>query len=319
MKALPSYDELPLAPEGGRSGWGLFGDKDSVGLMNLQTPEIVKNAARLVQEGKVFPLDLPLNFFNPPLFERAALRIETKILREGRILDEVYQDFNPQASSQWDAVGHVAYGLEQFYNGATLNEVLKGGRNTIDHWARKGIVGRGVLLDLKRTADAQGRPYSPGSSHPFTVADLEAARKAANVTFRQGDIIVLRTGFPAWYHSLPQSERDKVSQRANLAACGVEHSEEMVRYIWNTHACAVGSDCPALEVWPMDYSVEGGPFGMIHRHLIGQLGLAIGELWWLEDLAAHCHEDGRHEFMIASAPLNTPGGVGSPANALAIK
>lgn len=42
-------------------------------------------------------------------------------------------------------------------------------------------------------------------------------------------------------------------------------------------------------------------------------------MWYLEDLAADCAEDGRYEFLVTSAPLNLSGGVGSPPNALAIK
>jgi kynurenine formamidase len=57
----------------------------------------------------------------------------------------------------------------------------------------------------------------------------------------------------------------------------------------------------------------------LHRVLIGLLGFAIGELWNLEDLAQDCATDGVYEFLLASAPLNVTGGIGSPANALAIK
>ena len=53
--------------------------------------------------------------------------------------------------------------------------------------------------------------------------------------------------------------------------------------------------------------------------MIGQFGMALGELWWLDDLAADCAEDGVYEFMLTSAPLNARGGIGSPPNALAIK
>jgi hypothetical protein len=53
--------------------------------------------------------------------------------------------------------------------------------------------------------------------------------------------------------------------------------------------------------------------------LIGQFGLAIGEFWWLDDLARSCRLDGRYEMFLTAAPLNVPGGVGSPANALAVK
>jgi hypothetical protein len=64
---LPRYDDLPAAPQGGRSGWGLFGPDDQIGLLNLQTPERVVAAARLVRKGAVFPLNAPLGAFDPPI------------------------------------------------------------------------------------------------------------------------------------------------------------------------------------------------------------------------------------------------------------
>ena len=47
--------------------------------------------------------------------------------------------------------------------------------------------------------------------------------------------------------------------------------------------------------------------------------MALGELWQTEDLAADCAADGVYEFLLVCKPLNLVGGVGSPANALAIK
>ncbi len=79
----------------------------------------------------------------------------------------------------------------------------------------------------------------------------------------------------------------------------------------------IACDNPAVEVWPPRW--DGGPFGFLHRLLIGQLGLALGELWWLHDLARSSRADGRYTCFLTSAPLNLPGGVGSPANALAVK
>ena len=61
------------------------------------------------------------------------------------------------------------------------------------------------------------------------------------------------------------------------------------------------------------------PFGFLHRMLIGQFGLAIGELWWLDDLARGCRADGRFEVFLTAAPTHVTGGIGSSANALAIK
>jgi hypothetical protein len=62
---IPSYDELPLLPEGVRSGWGLFGPDDNVGLFNLITPERIVAAASLVRRGAAFPLDCELSAFTP--------------------------------------------------------------------------------------------------------------------------------------------------------------------------------------------------------------------------------------------------------------
>jgi hypothetical protein len=65
---------------------------------------------------------------------------------------------------------------------------------------------------------------------------------------------------------------------------------------------------------------SGGSYnGMLHRQLIALLGMVIGELWKLDELAEDCAADGVYEFMLAARPLNVIGGVGSPPNALAIK
>ncbi len=95
--------------------------------------------------------------------------------------DDVYDNFFPQASSQWDSLGHVGYAPDAFYNGASEEDVATGRRNTIDHWARHGIAGRGVVLDMVRTMAEAGRPYEPGTSTAFSVEDLELREGALGV------------------------------------------------------------------------------------------------------------------------------------------
>ena len=46
-------------PEG--SNWGLFGEDDQIGRMNLVTPDRRLAAVRTVTEGLAFPLGLPLD------------------------------------------------------------------------------------------------------------------------------------------------------------------------------------------------------------------------------------------------------------------
>src|SRR2546430_8792594 len=67
MTELPDYADLPPAPNGGRSGWGLFGAEDNLGLVNLMTPERVAAAARLVRRGPGFFLGMPLGRVSPAL------------------------------------------------------------------------------------------------------------------------------------------------------------------------------------------------------------------------------------------------------------
>jgi kynurenine formamidase len=316
---LPAYDELPPAPRGGRSAWGLLGEKDSVGLLGLQTPERVAAAARLVRTGEVYSLNAPANVPEPPLFRRGAAR-HTLITNDGRaFFDDKLDNYYPQGSSQWDSLAHVAYGADQFYNGVTAEDVTVRGRNTIGHWASRGIAGRAVLIDVDAALGGAGTGFDPASPRAISVAELDAARAAAGVDWQPGDVLLLHTGFLGWHVRQEAAVREAMAERGALRNVGLAHDEEMARYLWNAHVAAVVSDNPSVEVWPADMTDATFPFGYLHRVLIGQFGMALGELWWLEDLALSCRRDGRYEMFLTAAPINVPGGVGSPANALAIK
>jgi kynurenine formamidase len=315
MPHLPAYDELPPAPDGGRSGWGLFGADDNVGLVNLLTPERVVEAARLVKKGAVFPLDAPADAFNPAVGAGRGVPRHHVLHAPGAIgFDDVYDNFYPQASSQWDSLGHVGYAPDTFYNGATEDDVATGRRNTMEHWARRGIVGRAVVLDMVRTLAEAGREYDPGTSTAFDVADLELARQRSGLELREGDVLILHTGFAAWYLAQTPGDRARLGRAGTTP--GIAHGEEMCRYLWDAHVVAVASDSYAVEVFPPQ---RDHPTGFLHRMLIGQFGMALGELWWTEDLAADCAADGVCEVLFTSSPLHAPGAIGSPANALAIK
>ncbi|MBV9450019.1 MAG: cyclase family protein [Streptosporangiaceae bacterium] len=313
--SLPDYDDLPPAPHGGRSAWGMFGNNDQVGLINLMTPDRVVSAAALVRKGAVFPLDAPVDAFDPAIADARGVPRHRVLHMPGTIgFDDVYDNFYPQGSSQWDSLGHIGYAPDQFYNGATEADVASGRRNTIEHWARRGIVGRAVLLDMCRLATDEGRPYDPGTSTAFDVADLERARSRTGLGFSPGDVLILHTGFARWY--LDQSRDRRLQIRHQVTTPGLAHTEEMCRYLWDAHVAAIVSDTFAVEAFPADRST---PIGFLHRILIGQFGMALGELWWTEDLAADCAQDGVYEAMLTSAPIHAAGGIGSPANALAIK
>ncbi len=51
---------------------------------------------------------------------------------------------------------------------------------------------------------------------------------------------------------------------------------------------------------------------------IARLGLTLGEMFCLDDLADACRERNDYAFLFIGKPLNLRGGVGSPANAMAV-
>jgi kynurenine formamidase len=315
---LPSYDQLPVrkdAPPG--SAWGVFGDDDQLGCLNLMTPERVAAAAGLVRKGAVFPLNLRIDRPDPPLFGRGAPRHHLKAGPTSR--DDYIDNFWPQASSQWDSLRHMRHPDDGFYNGVTDDQIVSGdgGRLGIEQVARRGIATRGVLLDVARYLESQGRPLDCRSADVIGVEALEACAEAQGVRIGTGDVLVMRTGWLRWYlEETTPEERERMAgdARANLRAPGLDAGEEMAAYLWDLHIIGVAADNPAVEVWP-----PSEERGFLHFRLIPHFGMLVGELWDLEALAADCAEDGVYEFMLTSAPLNVPGGVGSPPNALAIK
>jgi len=316
---VPKYEELQLAPGGARSGWHVFGAQDQVGRLNLQTPDRVISASRLIVTGEVFSLNLDLLVINPPLFGRGA-PIHTVIdARDECEFDDKIDNYYPQFSSQWDSLGHFGYSPDNFYNGATADQVASGERNTIEHWARRGIAGRGVLLDIETLFAEREGGYNPGQEVRITVDDLEKARQLANVDWIRGDIVLLHTGYLSWYAQQNADMRKQIATADPLTSIGLDRGAEMLAYLWDTGIAGIAADNPAVEVMPFDLRPNSWPYGTLHGCLIGQLGMAVGELWWLQDLAESCRRDSRYEVFLTSAPIHLPGGIGSPANALAIR
>jgi kynurenine formamidase len=312
MPDLPAYRDLPStlgAPPG--SAWGLWGEDDQLGTLNLLTPERVVEASRLVRKGAVFPLNLSVDQPDPPLYGRG--KVKQTIVGGPNGCDDYLDNFWPQASSQWDSLRHIRHPENGWYNGVTDDEIVAGGGKLgIENMARRGIAGRGVILDIGR--HLAGR-IDYAEAMRFTVEQLESCRAKQGVEFSTGDVLLIRTGWLAWYFALPPDEKESLSDRSVLKAPGLGPAEEVAEYLWDRRVAAVAGDNPALEAWPPDDALGG----FAHWRLIPLLGMPIGELWSLDDLAADCAEDGVYEFLFTSAPLNVPGGVGSPPNALAIK
>lgn len=308
---LPSYLELPLsrtAPPW-RSAWGVFGSQSRIGTLELLTPERRRAALALVTEGVTVnldhPLDIPLEIFAfRPRFRHRIFEIMPGYL------DETLDDFAPQLSSQWDSLRHVR-SPDGFYNGVPSDDGALGPAALgIDQVALTGVVGRGVLLDVAAYLAAQGDPVEPNARREIPTSVLDEVAAAQGVSFRTGDVLLVRFGVDAFLRRLIAAPG---SIEMRYEAPGLMQDETTLEWLWDRHVAAVCADNIAVEVTP-----PRGPGTRLHPALLGLLGLAMGELFDLCDLSRECEQRGRYEFAFVAKPFRLPGGIGSPANAMAI-
>jgi kynurenine formamidase len=314
---LPGYRQLPRTPDGRAAlAWEAFGRDDRLGSLNLLTPDRVRAAAGLVHRGSVFPLNWSLQQPDPPMFGRRPLR--HRLIHFPNGMDDAYDDFYPQGSSQWDALSHIGHPQYGFYGGRRLGDVTTGAENPlgIEHSARRGIAGRFVLVDVARHRIRHGHPLDHALSEPIEPDELDAAMAEQEVGFLGGDVLLLRFGWIAWYEQLGEVGRRRIAELGHAPTPGLSQREAMAEWLWDKRVAAVVGDNPGVEMYPAD---PDDLEHFLHYRLLTLLGLAIGELFFLDALAADCAADGVFEGLFTAAPLNQLGGVGSPANALAIK
>ncbi len=291
--------------------WGRWGAEDQRGTINLITPDRIVAAASLIRRGAVFDLGIPFDAAGPQpgggRMNPVHLMSETGATQEFpggfRYADDFV--FMPlQGASQWDSLAHVYYD-DELYNGYPASDVsVKGAlHNSIDKMG-KGITGRGVLLDI---AALHGANWLQ-AGYAISPADLEQAQERQGVEVGSGDILLFRTG---WRRKF-LAEADPAAFMAGepglgQACCGWLHHRDVA---------AVCSDNWAIEVLPGEY--PDAVFN-VHMILIRDMGMTLGEILDLEELAADCESDGVWEFFFAAPPLKVTGAVGSPINPLAIK
>lgn len=327
---IPSYAELLArtdAPRG--SSWGVFGPDDQLGMLNFLTPERSAAAAALVRTGRTFNLDYPINAFLPPTTAHRLPTLHRMLANNPNHRDDWLDSFYLQSTSQVDGLRHIRAPRHGFYNGVPDERISLNWPDQpelgIQLLADKAIAGRGVLLDAQAYFEHLGEPLELDRPHHLTPDELDAIAAFCRVEIRPGDLLLLHLGWAEWY----LETRPTREQRTGTP--GLAQSREMLAWIWDHRIAMFAADnggleggpkLPGTEFWdPDDPAPERGTSqnGGIHRELIPMLGLIMGELWQLGDLARACREDGVYEFLLTCSPLNLVGGVGSPPNAIAIK
>jgi kynurenine formamidase len=300
--------------------WGKWGPDDEIGTLNYITPEAIARACRLATAGKVFALGIPLQREGPQSGTRQRFNPIHTMFRDGGDQPKTPADVIAmqgyggsddwivmplQCVTQWDSLAHVFY-EGKMYNGYEASLVTSSGteKNSIAKTKDK-IAGRGVLLDVARSKGVDA--LEPG--YAITPADLDAAAAAAKVEVQRGDILLIRTGHMSRYLAKGDWKHFDLDPSPGV-------SVHTAPWMHAKQIAAVASDNYAVEVRPTELPPFRSPF---HICAIPNMGLTLGEIFFLEELAADCVADGRYAFLLVAPPLPVTRAVGTPINPYALK
>jgi kynurenine formamidase len=293
--------------------WGRWGPDDVLGTLNFIDEGKRAQAAGLARHGRAFSLAMEFNRDGPRSDARGRGNPIHTMLDSGS--DGTPQGFGDaesvvfmplRASTHWDGLGHIFdHGIG--WNGRPREMVITGAGDEVTGVERQAaaFVSRGVLLDL-------GRVLGQGElDDGFTITEehLRTTIHTQDVTVGRGDIVLIRTG------QLTRCRRlGSWAGYSHGPAPGLSFGT--LGWLHGSEIAAIASDTCALEVRPYEF---GEPcFAPLHQIAIPNMGLAIGEMFDLDALAAECAARRGYEFLLVAAGLPITGGVGAPVNPVAI-
>lgn len=303
------------------SNWGRWGAADEVGSLNFLTSFEVLRGVRAVRQGKVFtcgevigrPTGDPLWPGRIPakretVIDKASYtRGDLPSLPGGAEFTDDKIEMFLQGSTQFDALGHVWYD-DKLWNGYPANETNGGMKKaSILPIAERGVVGRGVLLDMARF---RGKDYLE-KGDLLGLDDILGCAEAQGVTLEKHDILCLRLGFLQLLHV---QGPDVFYQ--DFLEPGLTYSPELVDWFYRMEIPCLSTDTISNET-ELDPAI--GVQIPLHCALMRNLGIAFNEICNFEELAKDCHADGQWDFLYAAAPLKVSEATGAPTNVLAIK
>lgn len=315
---MPDLTQL-LAYMDELSNWGRWGAVDELGTLNLVTDRTRTEAAGLVRDGTMVSCALVIDpladHFDHVRPSRHMIRTGEGLHDRDRVpppppmnargavaLEHIGMKFHSHDITHLDAPCHAFW--DGFaYNGVPAAKITaEYGATALAVTACRGLVTRGVLLDLPRCQD---RPWlEPGTA--VLPADLEAAEQDQQVTVGPGDAVLLRTGHGAI--------RNQLGARAAGEGPRSGWDPSCLPWLADRGAAIIGHD-GTNDVLPFAHPEMAVPV-----HLIGlvAMGLWLLDSADLEQLSATCAAKNRWSFLFTLAPLRLAGATGSPVNPLAV-
>ncbi len=305
----------PLAASGQQGGqqqganWypSRYGADDQIGAMNLLNAQKVLEAARLVQRGQVYRLGVPVGRETPAFPPRsAAVTVMMPDQFEGATVpsenrmsyaDDMFTGWLG-VGSQIDSFAHL--GIDNvFYNGNHARDFMR--TTGVTRLGVEGIppmVTRGVLVDM---AKARSKPMLE-EGEIVTADDLRAAMRDQGVEVRQGDVILIHTG---WVELL---ERDPA--RFGKGEPGIDNgAAEFLAALGVVAGGAAPGGGGAVPFKNPNRVWEG------HQTLLAKNGIHILEVMDTRALA----RDGAKEFLFVLGQPLLKGAVQAIINPIAIR
>ncbi|KAJ6171930.1 hypothetical protein N7470_000997 [Penicillium chermesinum] len=321
------FDELPNP----KQVWiGEPGSREEgLGKLAILTPErVAAAAAGEIRTGRRVTMGWELTKLDYPNLNRQPCDHKIVPLLGGIAFDDIYSMNPPNGMGFGISPKQSRVRRRDCSHGGVTSQEINDRQNDrigMQHWAQEGIAGRGVLIDYASWAEKKGIKYTTFSTHQVRLTDILEIAKETNITFQKGDILFVRVGVTKeWDTVMTDAQKQAYSDNPAPEHAGVEATEDVLRWLWDSGFAAIASDAISWEVYPPQ-----SPDIFLHEYVLAGWGMPIGrlkqtmhpllgELFDLEALARSCQELHRWSFFVASVPLNMPGGVSSPPNVMAI-
>ncbi|MFI8339373.1 cyclase family protein [Streptomyces sp. NPDC085639] len=276
------------------------------GAWNRVTAEHVRRATATVRSGTTVPMGRPWDTRPGPDNARPALHFMSDLGDVQAPEPSVHKDFlgadyHGKAVTHLDALSHIAY-EERLYDGRPAREAVGAAGARFGAVSALGpLVTRGVLIDLPAVLGIEW--LEPGRA--VHAQDLLAAEEALGVTVGDGDAVLLRSG---------AFGRRRVRGPWNPDEASAGWHVDALPLLAGRAVALLGGDGDS-DVRP---SPVEGLHSPVHTLAVAAMGVPLLDNLDLEPLSAACAEAGRYAFLLVVAPLNVPGGTGSPVNPVAI-
>jgi len=306
------------------SNVGRWGERDQMGTANLIDAAAVLRGVHAVRSGRSFSLAIPLDE-RGPMTTGAAGRFNPHhyMIRSGGDAlsgamvahywggkDPLIRSFDDvilmplQAGTQWDGLAHISHG-DRLYNGYPISSISSWGAEYLGiETVSNSLCSRAFLVDAPLM---RGVEYLDAED-AIGYEDLDRWMRDHSLVAQPGDILLIRTGW------LLKAKREGWGSYAGGAAPGL--SLDCLLWLREHDIAAVAADTFSVEIRPFALPDVIVPF---HLVALCYMGLFLGEIFDLDDLAADCQIDGQYEGFLAAAPLPVTGGIGSPINPMFFK